>query len=217
MAEYGLPYWDDRSWPDAWDTLVLGVDTWPGVCEVSGAGVSRKIDVKKAKDQDGATLKDEGYQPARFTITQTIYDEDQWVLLQQLLAKVHPRKKGGPREPLEIFNPQVNFLGITQVYIDKISIPKKPSAGDGLVSVDLSCIEWIPTPKPAPATGGSGGATAWDDSNDAWQAVQDALTNNAADKVAGWAAGVYGSSPDGFGSDDNVADESNFNKSGGTI
>ena len=31
----GLPYWDDRDDPLAWDTLWLGDEMWPGLAEVS--------------------------------------------------------------------------------------------------------------------------------------------------------------------------------------
>jgi hypothetical protein len=155
----GIPHWDDRDDPLVWDTLFLAGEIWPGVCEISGAGVSRKIDVKKSKGSDGATIKDEGYQPAKLTIRLTIYSENDWQLLQALLPSIHPKRKGGVRTPLEISNPQANLLGITQIYIDKIGIPKKPTSGDGLCVLDMSAIEWVPTPKPI-KTGGAAGSTA---------------------------------------------------------
>lgn len=154
----GLPYWDDRDDPLAWDTLWLGGELWPGICEISGAGVGRKIDVKKSKGSDGATLKDEGYQLAKLTIRLTIYSESDWRSLQALLPTVHPKRKGGVRTPLEITNPQANLLGISQIYIDKIGIPKKPTSGDGLLTLDMSAIEWVPTPKPIKSGGAAGSA-----------------------------------------------------------
>jgi hypothetical protein len=160
---FGLPYWDDRDWPDGWDTLVLGEDIWPGSWEVSGPGVSRKIDVKKTKGEDGATMKDEGYQPARLTLTGTIWNQDQWNELQRLLPTIHPRKAGGSRTPLEIYHPQSSLLGITQIYIDKIGIPRKPTAGDGLLVLSMSALEWIPQPKPVKTGAGtSSGSSATD-------------------------------------------------------
>jgi hypothetical protein len=154
----GLTYWDDRDDPLAWDTLLLDGEVWPGIAEISGAGVSRKIDVKKAKGQDGATIKDEGYQLAKLTITITIYSEYQWGELQRLLPTVHPRRKGGSRTPMAITNPQANLLGVTQIYIDKISYPTKPKAKDGLCSIVMSAIEWAPAPKPVKKAAGGTGA-----------------------------------------------------------
>lgn len=153
----GLPYWDDRDDPLAWDTLILDDEIWPGICEISGAGVSRKVDVKKGKGEDGATIKDEGYDLARLSITITIYDEEDWVQLQRLLPTVHPKRKGGTRTPISIVNPQCNLLGVSSIYIDKISIPKKPKSGDGLVELEMSAIEWVP--EPAPVKGGAGTGT----------------------------------------------------------
>ena len=155
-ADNGLPYWDDRADPLAWDTLILNDEIWPGVCEISGAGCARKIDVKKAKDADGATIKDEGYDLARLSITLTIYSEGDWVELQRLLPSVHPRRKGGVREPIGITNPQINLLGVSQIYIDKIGIPKKPTSGDGLCEIEFSAIEWVPDPPPVKGGAGTG-------------------------------------------------------------
>jgi hypothetical protein len=152
----GLPYWDDRDDPLAWDTLILDGEIWPGVCEISGAGVSRKVDVKKGKGEDGATIKDEGYDLARLSITLTIYSEGDWVQLQRLLPTIHPRRKGGTRTPIEIVNPQCNLLGVSTIYIDKISIPKKPKSGDGLVELEMSAIEWVPDPPPVKGGAGTG-------------------------------------------------------------
>jgi len=152
----GLPYWDDRDDPLAWDTLWLGDEMWPGLAEISGAGVSRKIDVKKSKNTDGATIKDEGYQPAKLTITITIYSLRQYDELKRLLPMVHPKRKGGVRAPLEISHVQANLLGITQIYIDKIAPPKKPDRGKGLMVLSMSAIEWVPTPKPVKKGGAAG-------------------------------------------------------------
>jgi hypothetical protein len=173
----GIPYWDDRDDPLAWDTLWLGDEMWPGLVEISGAGVSRKIDVKKAKDTDGATIKDEGYQPAKLTITVTIYSLYQWGELQRLLPTVHPRRKGGTRTPLDIVNPQANLLGINQIYIDKIAPPKKPGRGDGLCSITMSAIEWVASPKPVTSGAGSpGNAAQMSPADEEMNALQQALT-----------------------------------------
>lgn len=165
----GLPYWDDRDDPLAWDTLILNDEIWPGVCEISGAGVSRKVDVKKGKGEDGATLKDEGYDLARLSITLTIYSDGDWVELQRLLPTIHPRRKGGTRTPISIVNPQCNLLGVSSIYIDKISIPKKPKSGDGLVELEMSAIEWVP--EPAPVKGGAGTGTTSEGFNKAGGAI----------------------------------------------
>lgn len=152
----GLDWWDDRDVPMSWDLLFLGGEQWPGICTIDGPGCTRKIDAQAEKGSDGATLKDEGYEPARFTISLQLTTRGQWEDLQRLLPAVHPRKKGGARFPTEICYPSVNLLGISQVYIDKIPIPQKPSAEDCVMVFQMSCVEWFPSPKPV-TKGAAGG------------------------------------------------------------
>ena len=179
-AVSGLPYWDQRDWQDAWDILVLGEDEWPGVWEISGAGVSRKIDIKKQAGTDGSTMTDEGYQPAQLTITGTIWTKDQWSELQRLIPKIHPRKPGGSRTPMEIYHPQSSLLGITQIYINKIGIPKKPSSGNGLLELSMSAVEWVPSPKPVKTGAGTGAAPTAAEAADEKAATIEDLKNKLA-------------------------------------
>ena len=151
MAE--LPFWfevDDTSW----DTVTLGSDTFPGVATVDGA-VERKIDVKKSKGNDGATLKDNGYVPAPVTITLTIHTREQWIQLQALIPKIHPRRKGGPRDPVEIIYPSVNLLQVTQIYINKIPFPKLDKK-TGILTQVFQAIEYTTKPVAPKRGAGSG-------------------------------------------------------------
>lgn len=159
-APAGIGYWDDRTLPLEWEIVYLAGEKWPGVAEVSGAGCSRKIDVQKEKGTDGANLKDEGYDPARISITLKVTTDAEWTRLQELIPLIHPRKKGGPRTPVEIYYPSLALLGITQIYIDKIPIPAKPSADDGILFVEMSAIEWFPSPQPVKKGAGTGAGAA---------------------------------------------------------
>lgn len=146
MSE-GLPFWDTAVNAMAWDTLILGGNVWPGVASLSGQGVSRDIDVKKAPGEDGATFTDKGYEPARLTARLLIYNWQDFAMLQMLLPDVHPRRKGGTTQPLDIYHPITALLGIQTVYVDKIPIVEHDKA-NGWISVELSMIEWMPAPKP---------------------------------------------------------------------
>ena len=193
-APAALTFWDDRTAPLEWERIYLAGELWPGSAEVSGAGVGRKIDVQKEKGTDGASLKDEGYDPARLTITLRITTDAEWQRLQELLPLIHPRKKGGARAPVEICYPSVNLLGITQIYIDKIPIPSKPSADDGVLVIELSAIEWFPEQQPVKkgagkgangvdqAATGAGGATIYDVTGDGYF---NQPTSELIDKMAG--------------------------------
>jgi hypothetical protein len=153
-----IPYWAEPTDPLAWDTLVLGGVTWPGVCDITGGGLVRKIDVKHAKGQDGATITDEGLEPAKLDITLTVYNQTDWQLLQELLPTVWPRKKGGERTPLEIVHPKAALLGIRYIYLTEVPIPEFDKAKQ-LLTVTLKCMEYVPqpaAPKKAAGTGTGG-------------------------------------------------------------
>ncbi len=151
----GLQFWTE---PDNdWDKLVLGGTVWPGViADISGDAVARKLDIKKSKGSDKATIKDEGNTNAKFKVTLTIWTEAQWRELQALIPDVHPRRKGGDRRPLQIINPQINLLGINEAYLISIPIPKLDRFKGGPLSFTMGFLEWVPNPKPVRNASGTG-------------------------------------------------------------
>jgi hypothetical protein len=156
MATSGLAYWADGL--SDWDELILGGVKWPGIWSVTGAGVSRKIDLKKSKGADQATLKDEGYKNAKLTATGVLHSAEQWQQLQQVLPDVHPRRQGGDRQPLQLIHPAANLLGIDSVYLTGIKVPTIDAPKGGPLTIVLDFIEWTPKPKPVKnASGQSGG------------------------------------------------------------
>lgn len=152
----GLPYWLDST-DDAWDTLRLGGFTFPGIVEVDG-DVSRDIEQKKAKGQDNPTITDNGYNAAKVKIVLRIYSQTQWTELQSLVPEIHPRRKGGIRNPVELIHPAPNLLGVSSVYVTAIGFPKIDS--DKQLVMTIEAIEWIPAPPPVKkAVGTSDGKT----------------------------------------------------------
>ena len=110
------PFWNESGeGQDQWDQLILAGNTWPGLADVSGSGVKRRIDVKKTKGKDGAVLKDNGMDPAKLKINLRIWTAEQWSRFNELLPLIHPKRKGGSREPTEIIHPQANLLGIKAI------------------------------------------------------------------------------------------------------
>ena len=138
-----------------WDYLYLAGELWPGIWEVSGAGVSRRVDAKATKDSDGAVLKDQGMNLAKLTLKGTLWEPDQWVNLQKLLPTVHPRRPGGARTPTSIITPYTKLLGIENIYITAIPIPQLDK-GKQILTVTMQAIEWVPAPKPVKKGAGSG-------------------------------------------------------------
>lgn len=178
-----LSYWEDPN--TDWEKLVLGGVLWPGIVVDIDANVERKLDVKKSKGQDKATIKDEGYRPAPIKVVLMIFTREQWVELQAILPQFHPRQQGGTRTPLQIAHPAVNLLNIDSVYIRKISSPKVdgPKGGPALITIEL--LEFVEAPKAVKGGAGTGGPKGTGTSTQAQDndAAADALAQLAADAV----------------------------------
>lgn len=93
-------------------------------------------------------LKDAGYEPARLTITLTLGTAEAFANLKQLLAVVHPRKKGGIRNPVSIDHPAPNMIGIQTIYVTSVGMPTISGPG-GLTALAMQAIEWSAAPKKA--------------------------------------------------------------------
>jgi hypothetical protein len=128
----------------AWNTVQLGDIILPGICTVTGFDAGQDVDVKKQKGSDGATLEDNGKDPAEGKIEVQI-NEALWPAWQKIIPRIHPRTPGASRAPREILHPKPNVLGIRDVYVRKIGI-EGPTARGGMKIV-LDVIEWFPKPK----------------------------------------------------------------------
>lgn len=137
------PHWDLADW----DQLTLGSTVLPGVWDIEG-DASRRIDVKTRKGQDGAIIKDEGYQNAPITLVGQFSSQEHWAAMQKALKEIHPRRKGAARDPLALVHPAAAALGIDAVYVVSVGTPKR--IGLGIVELRIECIEWIPKPKAVP-------------------------------------------------------------------
>jgi len=160
-----IPFWENTEDPLAWDTVEIAGKIFPGVASVRGSGLKRKVDVKKPKGSDGASLKDEGIEPAKLEITLLIYNRYFWEQLQGLMPLINPRKKGGLRRPMSIVHPLTRLMNITNIYVDGIPIPEHDKR-NGFLRFKFTAIEWFPGPKPARKAAGSGGPNTADEKAD---------------------------------------------------
>lgn len=159
----GVPFWAGE-FAYQWDELWLGGQRFPGLAQLSGPGIKRKLDVKNPKGAAGASLKDEGDELGRIDIKLKLWTEAQLRELEHLLPNIHPRRKGGPKSPLEIYHPLAALLGLKRIYIDQIPIPAHDRKGT--LVVNFKAIEWVPRPKPQKKAAGSGGSNKYDDPQD---------------------------------------------------
>lgn len=140
-----IPHWDDD--PKSWDTLLLGGAELPGVVDIDGSK-GRKVDVKTRKGSDGATLTDNGYDPAKVTIKLRIWTPEQWRLWQIIFPLIDPKRLGSVRVPFDVQHPSLAAIGIRSVYVTTVAVPKLQG---GVLNVTLNAVEWFPEPKKAKA------------------------------------------------------------------
>lgn len=129
----------------AWNKVVLGDVILPGICSVESLTCGIDVNTKKAKGHDCPTSTDNGINPARFTIHVWLA-EKHWAAWQEIVDKIHPRRPGRARQPLEIRHPEPNVLGITHVRI--ISFTGKAPTGSGGKRYEIVVEEWFDEPKP---------------------------------------------------------------------
>lgn len=142
-----LPWWDDDSL--LWDIAIIGGEVVPATAVAVQVTVERAVDVQSVKGSDGATIADNGYTPAPVQIACNLTTDDGgslWRDFQSWVRKVHPRTKGGLRQPQDIIHPAANLLGVNTIYIRKISAPV---VSGGVATVAIEAIEWFPAPKKA--------------------------------------------------------------------
>ncbi len=137
------PSWIEN--PEAWNTVVLGPATLPGICtETSRKG--REVDFKKAPGFDGGTDTDRGSTPAEVTIEVQLTARD-WPVWQVVLPQIDPNRAGAASSPLEIVHPEPNARGIRAVRV--LDIVGNPPTARGGKGYTITCREWFPAAKPA--------------------------------------------------------------------
>lgn len=137
-----FPTWSGFGGPadDAWNIVLLGDVIVPGICSVKGLDCGLKHDKRKKRGQDGATSRDLGIEPSKFSI-EVILTEDDWADWLDIFPKINPRTVGRLRQPVDITHPDVNLFGITQVRIVKISTEPPTARGGKVYKIQVE--EWF--------------------------------------------------------------------------
>jgi hypothetical protein len=133
----------------AWDTATLGGSPLPGLVRVE-AEPGRKLDVRTTPASDGATIVDQGFEPANPKIKITIWTQAQWSQLQLIITKLYPRpgkSRGTPPPAIPLVHPGANALGVNAVLIKSIST-LVPSSIVGAYEMQFNCVQYV-KPKPA--------------------------------------------------------------------
>ncbi|MFZ5891274.1 MAG: hypothetical protein ACOY0T_09510 [Myxococcota bacterium] len=127
-----------------WNTVVLGDVVLPGICTVEGLSCGINVNTKRAKGQDGPRSKDNGIEPSKFVIHVWLA-EKHWGAWQAIVDRIHPRRPGRQRQPVEIKHPEPNVLGITHVRI--ISFIGEAPTGTRGKKYRIVVEEWFDEPK----------------------------------------------------------------------
>ncbi len=148
-----------------WKTSTRDTNPWDHVffdgeelvCDrvtVDDGDITREIDVKPRKGEDGADYTDNGIQPATFTVTAEWFTVASAAEGEALLEKLFPRTKGSVATPVTITHPKPNEAGIERVLVKGIGLPRLSS--NGIRSRRISLVEYTPAaPKKAKPGGGS--------------------------------------------------------------
>jgi hypothetical protein len=147
MPDLEFPTWTGSGGPAdaAWNTVLLGNVKIPGICTVSSLKCGIDVKTKKAKGADGPTSTDNGVDASKFVI-EVWLNESHWPDWLKVVGKIHPRRPGRKREPLEIKHPEPNVLGISIVRV--LSITGSPPTGRGGKKYKIEVEEWFEEPKP---------------------------------------------------------------------
>lgn len=141
---------------DPWSVAYLAGNRLPGRATVEGS-TQRKIDVKNGPGLDGATMTHQGYEPAEVTITLLMWTEQQWADFERIIPQLQPKPGKPPAFPMGLEHPAAAVMGITRVYVEKVSLPKEGSV-PGSREVQISCKQWVKAPAKVvtPKNAGSG-------------------------------------------------------------
>ncbi len=119
MPVTAYPFWADD--PDLWDVCTIGGRDIPGLSKVECDGVGRKLSNKSPKGFDGVRTTDSGLAFGEGKITVVLWTADQFASWCDMLDTLNPRARLSDRGPVEIAHPVPNMLGITKVYLGKIT------------------------------------------------------------------------------------------------
>ena len=132
-----------------WDTAWMGGKQLPGLCEVANGLTEIGIDMKKPDGADGSTITVKGYKPGKFEISCTVWTEEQWTALQDVIGTVWRRaQKGSKLKSLafDVSHPALQLLEVHSCVVQAVTYPQ-PGKFEGSKVVQFKCLENVPAGK----------------------------------------------------------------------
>jgi hypothetical protein len=143
----------DRAWnpiEKPQDCILLGGRKSPGLCDIEGAELVRRLQVNKLYGQSGAVVRYFGDELARFSVKLRLYtpqDWDDWIDWSDLIFKPPARRGGRIKDSSEtaflgtgaydIVHPLLADLGIDAVIVESVSQPDQTDDGEWTITIKM--------------------------------------------------------------------------------
>jgi hypothetical protein len=118
----------------------------PGLCEIEGAALNNKWDIRAGYGIIGGTAWFTGTELSEFSITFRLYDDRDWEDWEAIAPLFKTRQRTPSWKGLEIEHPQLQEVGITAVVVKKVSQPVKED-DTGIWSIKIDFIEYPKRPQ----------------------------------------------------------------------
>jgi hypothetical protein len=160
-----IPFWDNgptellallddlSAQANAWNILTIAGERLPGLVNVPTGALERSVDVKKPLGAKAATIAFHGDDPAKPEWELTLWTPKQWDRYQEMLPLIQPRKPDAYPQPVSASHPTLALHGITAIFFTKVGFPQ---IKEGICTIALSAMEWVPKPKPVKNSGAGG-------------------------------------------------------------
>lgn len=149
----GVSPWQN---PEIWDVVQIGGEGGsisPGIVKISAAKRHNEWDVKRGKGAKGAQYTYNGYEPARFTMTFTFWNDpavndpngpdhyNDWIAF---IAQLNYDPTKSTVQAVDIYHPSLDDIGISAVIIEDIGQweETEPTKYEAVIA----CIEYAPAP-----------------------------------------------------------------------
>lgn len=130
--------------PTPWDAPRIAGVAWTGGFTARGDLLKRKLDARGAAGRDGARIRDRGYDLAEIDLTLTLYADEHFDQLAQIVSSMFPRSTDTTRRVAwPVVHPALAFAGITEVYAKSLGALEGPDEAMRW-TVSISCVEYRP-------------------------------------------------------------------------
>ncbi len=132
-----------------WEVIYFGKVRAPGKATVEG-GRRRIVDPRMIPGSSGQIPTVMAFMPAEFTVTLTMWTNQEWLLWQNLVLLLYPKPQPSQiatqttstLRAIDVLHPAFQALSVTSVYIVDIRAPRH--VGFQIMEATIDCIEFLP-------------------------------------------------------------------------